>query len=117
MPIPAPVQNLPAVVPNVAGAGTQVPVNVPQPGAAPQVRPAVVSAQVAPVPPPVAPEAKKPISSEERFVVGDEYEKSIAGLMEMGFQRDQVIKALKAAYNNPERAADYLINVLRCIFE
>ena len=30
----------------------------------------------------------------------------------MGFNREDAVKAMKAAYNNPDRAIDYLINVL-----
>ena len=56
--------------------------------------------------------SKKPVSAEERLVVGEEYEKTIANLMEMGFTRDQVVQALKAAFNNPERATEYLLNVM-----
>lgn len=29
----------------------------------------------------------------------------------MGFAKEEVVKALRAAYNNPERAVDYLFNV------
>jgi UV excision repair protein RAD23 len=86
-------------------------VQQPVPQANVQAPPApAINPSVAPVAP-VAPESKKPVALEERFVVGEEYEKSITNLMEMGFPREDVVKALKAAFNNPERATDYLLNV------
>ena len=64
-----------------------------------------------PVPAPEVGAPKKPTALEERLVVGEEYEKTVTSLMDMGFPREQVVQALKAAFNNPERATEYLLTV------
>ena len=48
------------------------------------------------------------------LVTGAKLDETIANLMGMGFDREQVVRALRAAYNNPDRAVEYLINVCLC---
>lgn len=44
------------------------------------------------------------------LVSGEQLEGTIQQMMEMGFEREQVQKALRAAYNNPNRAVEYLMS-------
>jgi len=44
-------------------------------------------------------------------VAGNNFEQAVQGILDMGggtWDRDTVVRALRAAYNNPERAVDYL---------
>ena len=63
----------------------------------------------APAPAAVPQAAEVPVSS-PGLVVGAELEKAIDELQSMGFPRDQCVAALRAAFNNPDRAVEYLLN-------
>uniref|UniRef100_A0A673G7A5 UV excision repair protein RAD23 n=1 Tax=Sinocyclocheilus rhinocerous TaxID=307959 RepID=A0A673G7A5_9TELE len=45
------------------------------------------------------------------LVTGQEYDAMLTNIMSMGYERDKVVAALKASYNNPHRAVEYLLNV------
>jgi UV excision repair protein RAD23 len=94
--------------------------NAPSPVAAPST-PAVPQPPNAPVLTPAQPAVVEPTPPAETrsvqdgnaFVTGSALQTSIQNMIEMGFERDQVMKALRASFNNPERAVEYLFNVRR----
>ncbi|RXK40639.1 UV excision repair protein Rad23 [Tremella mesenterica] len=48
--------------------------------------------------------------SSSSFVTGPALQAAISSMVEMGFEHDQVVRALRASYNNPDRAVDYLMS-------
>lgn len=88
----------------------------PTPAAAPSPAsetPAPVSSP-APDPSPAAAPVEQqsgPFGPTSSFVTGEHLQTSINNMIEMGYPRDQVMRALRASYNNPDRAVEYLLTV------
>lgn len=59
--------------------------------------------------PPAAEEAQTDQDAGSSFAQGSEREATIQNIMEMGYERSQVETALRAAFNNPHRAVEYLL--------
>ena len=94
---PAPAPEAPASTPAAA------PATAPQPPNAPILTPAQ--------PAPVEGAAPAPTVGDGSFLTGEALQSTITNMIEMGFEREQVMRALRASFNNPERAVEYLFNV------
>ncbi|XP_060108692.1 UV excision repair protein RAD23 homolog A isoform X2 [Heteronotia binoei] len=121
------------VTKNKSGSGTPVssssdaaPTSESTPSSAPAVVPAVATAPVSEEPPAEEPVTAPPLEptvgsvpssgsmgreddAASTLVTGSEYETMLAEIMSMGYERERVVAALRASYNNPHRAVEYLL--------
>lgn len=79
--------------------------------AAPVVVPVATPASTTPAVVPRETPAATVNAASNSLVVGSEFETMVTSLMSVGdFPRDRVMQALRASYNNPDRAAEYLFS-------
>jgi len=100
----------PKATPAASSSSTPAPAPAPAP-----VQPPVVATPppqpVAAPTPPVTTDASPPATGGDgsSFLSGDALQTSIQNMVEMGFPREEVQRALRASFNNPERAVEYLM--------
>mmetsp|Transcript_19558 Transcript_19558/g.35838 ORF Transcript_19558/g.35838 Transcript_19558/m.35838 type:complete len:265 (-) Transcript_19558:402-1196(-) len=87
-------------------------VNKPKPATAAQPPRPAPQPQAPSAAPSVAPSQPASFSSEHAstLVTGEAYEDAVTRIVDMGFEREQVQKAMRAAFNNPDRAIEYLFS-------
>ncbi|KAI9101926.1 XPC-binding domain-containing protein [Phlyctochytrium arcticum] len=74
----------------------------------PASQPATATAPQTATPAAAAPAPSGPFDA-STLATGGAYESAVTNLIEMGFEREQVVRAMRAAFNNPDRAAEYLM--------
>ncbi|KAG2345538.1 UV excision repair protein Rad23 [Suillus weaverae] len=90
-------------------AATPAPAPAPAPTAPQVLAPAPAApAPVASSAPSAAP-AVAPVTADGSFLTGEALQSTISNMVEMGFEREQVVRALRASFNNPDRAVEYLM--------
>ncbi|KAF8828990.1 hypothetical protein HHX47_DHR3000985 [Lentinula edodes] len=104
-PMPA-ITSTPAPAPDVAPVAPAA--STPS-GESPATPPTYAESPSASTPVPASTTPTESHAAGSSFLSGSALQTSIQSMVDMGFEREQVMRALRASYNNPERAVEYLM--------
>ncbi|KAL7746601.1 UV excision repair protein rad23 [Sorochytrium milnesiophthora] len=94
-------------------ATANTPASAPAPAAAPAASAPAASAPAPKPEPEQQPAAAAATASgaptDPSFATGSAYATAVRNMEEMGFPREEVVRAMRAAFNNPDRAVEYLM--------
>ncbi|KAJ6499375.1 hypothetical protein C8R45DRAFT_982230 [Mycena sanguinolenta] len=90
-------------------ASTSTPDPAPAAPAAPQPAAAAPPPAADPAPAAAAP-PQAAFGDSSSFLSGEALQATVNNMVEMGFPRDQVMRAMRASFNNPDRAVEYLMS-------
>ncbi|KAF9241563.1 UV excision repair protein Rad23 [Melanogaster broomeanus] len=104
----------PAAAPATASSSTPAAIPVPptpaQPATTAPVPAASTASATATPPTSAAPVTQPTFGDMSTFLTGPALEVQIGNMVDMGFPREEVLRALRASFNNPDRAVEYLMN-------
>lgn len=99
----------PAATPAATPAGSSAPAPTATTPSAEQTQPQPAAAPVTPTTT-TATDSATSVSFSSGLLTGAELESAVKNMTEMGFPREQVMRAMRASFNNPDRAVEYLMN-------